>query len=265
MSAFTTMKCRSNGDIGPQNRNLPSECGLKSRLHPVTDTHPSSIDRINTTMNRMQLPQDANEPLFEDLLRQIDRCPRGSQPRHRLLTARVLEAALVCTGHYVDNCEFVAAGDLLVNPRRILIHIRGCRHPVVKRRHGGLSEQLAAYSRSHPFPAWFKRNAVLEISKHALVPHLFQSLERYQCFRPAYLDSIRRRMDKAADAIGFLSAWGITGWEDMYRRIQSASLHQRNFIATNLCGFDLEDFHALGREVDGMAHPAGAQSNYLKD
>jgi hypothetical protein len=264
MSVSTTMECRSNRDIGPQQRDLPSECGREPCLRPVMDNRSSSIDHINTTLNHLQLPHEANEPLIEDLLQQIERCAHGSQARYRLLTARVLEAALVCTGHYVDNCEIVAAGDLLVNPRRIIIHIRGCRHPVVKRRHGKLSEQLASYCRSHPFPAWFKSNAVLEVSKPALVPLLFQRLERFQCFRAAYLDSIRRRMDKTADTIGFLSAWGITGREDMYRRIQSASQNQRDFIATNLCGFDLEDFHGLGREIDRMAHPAGAQSKYLK-
>jgi hypothetical protein len=264
MSVSITTEWRSEGDIDPIKRDFPNDHGRKPRSQPKMDSQPWSIHRINTTLNRLRPPRDVTEPLLEDLLQQNEGCALESRNRYRLLTARMLEAALVCTGHYVDNCEFTAAGDLLVNPRQILIHIRGCRHPVIKWRHGKLSEQLAAYCRTQPFPAWFKQNAVLEISKPALVPHLFQRLERFQCFRPAYLDSIRRRIGKAADTIGFLSAWGITGWEDMHRRIQSASPQQRGFIAANLCRFDLVDFHGLGREIDRMAHPAGAQSKYLK-
>lgn len=264
MSVPMTMEYRSNGDMGSQKRNLPDSCGCRPSLQPVLDGRSRSADHINTLLNRLQLPRDSNEPLIEDLLELVEHCARDCRVRYGLLTARVLEAALLCTGHYVDNCEFTAAGDLLVNPRRILIHIRGCRQPMVKWRHGKLSEQLADYCGAQPFPVWFKHNAVLEISKPALVPFLFQRLERFQCFRPAYMDSLSRRMDEAADAIGFLSAWGITGWEDLHRRIQWASPQERGFISTNMCGFDLNDFHGLGREIDRMAHAYGCRSKYLK-
>lgn len=265
MSVFTTMERHLNGSTGAQKRNLPHGSGRRPDLQPVRDKQVWSIERINTLLNRLQPPKNANEPLIEELLQKADHCARDSQARYRLLTARILEAALLCTGHYADNCEFTAAGDLLVNPRQILVYIRGCRRPLVKRRHGRLPDQLAAYCGTQPFPLWFKRNAVLEISKPALVPHLFQRLQRFQCFRPAYLDSIRRRMDQAADTIGFLSAWGITGWEDLHQRFQGASPQERGFISANLCGFDLEDFHGLGREIDRMAQSDGIRSRYLKN
>ena len=264
MSVSMIMERRADGDAGSQKQSLPSGSNRRLELQPAADNHLWSADRINTLMNGLQLPRDANEALIEDLLEKVEHCARDCRARYRLLTARVLEAALLCAGHYADNCEFGAAGDLLVNPRRILVHIRGCRRPLVKRRHGRLSDQLAAYCDTQPFPAWFKHNAVLEISEPALVPHLFQRLERFQCFRPAYLDSIRGRMDKAADTVGFLSAWGITRWEDLHRRFQRASSQEREFIAANLCGFDLADFHGLGREIDRTAHPDEFQSKYLK-
>jgi hypothetical protein len=72
-------------------------------------------------------------------------------------------------------------------------------------------------------------------------------------------------MNKAADAIGFLSAWGITGWEDLNRRIRWAPPREQEFIAANLCGFDLEDFHGLGEEIDRIAQRAGATNKYLAD
>jgi hypothetical protein len=263
MTVSIIMDNRTDEDAGSQEPDLAERYSRKPSLHTVTDNQEWSIDRINARLNDLQLPHEVNEPLIEGLLQQIDHCAHGSQARSWLLTARVLEAALVGTGHYVDNCEFGAAGDLLANPRQVLIHLRGYRQPIVKKRHGRLSEQLAPYCRYHPFPAWFKDNAALEIAKPALVPDLLQRLERSRCFRPAYLDSIHRRMNKAADTIGFLSAWGLTGWEDMYQRLQAASRQQQEFIADNLCGFDLEDYHGLGREIDLRAGAAGIQSRYL--
>jgi hypothetical protein len=262
MPVSMTLGYISDRDIGSQHRSRPNHDDRQPSLLVAAD-RPWYAERISRLLNHLQLPQGANEPLIEDLLDKIEHIARDCRVRYRLLIARILEAALVCTGHYVDNCEFVAAGDLLVNPRQILIHIRGYRHPIVKWRHGRLSEQLAAYCRNQPFPAWFKRNAILEVSQPALIPFLFQRLEKFQCFRPTYLDSIRRRMNKAADAMEFLSTWGVTGWEDLHRRIQWASPNERDVIAANLCGFDLEEFHGLGREIDRMAQGTGDKSGYL--
>jgi hypothetical protein len=263
MPVLMILKSQFEG-AGYQKRDQHTRLDKEPCLQPLAESRPWSPDQINAGLNGLQLPHGANEPLIESLLQRIENCDSRSQAQYRLLTARVLEAALVCTGHYVDNCEFGAAGDLFVNPRRILIHIRGYRHPVVKIRHGRLSEQLAPYCRNRPFPTWFKHNAALEIVKPALVPDLLQRLKRSQSFRPAYLDSIHRRMNKVADAIGFLSAWGIAGWEDKHRRIQSTSPQMRGFIAEHLCKFDLENFHALGQEIDRMADMQGIRSRYLK-
>ncbi len=262
--SVTTTEYSFNWNTGSRKRSRPHDRDRHPYLQSGMAGRPWSADRINELLDDLQLPQDANEPLIEDLLRKVEICAQDCQVRYRLLMARVLEAALLCAGHYADNCEFTAAGDLLANPRRILIHIRGCQRPIVKWRHGRLSEQLAAYCGARPFPEWFKHNAVLEIPEPALVPYLHQRLEQFQCFRPAYLDSVRRRMNKAADAIGFLSAWGITGWEDLNRRIRWASPREQEFIAANLCGFDLEDFHGLGGEIVRTAQRVGAANKYLE-
>lgn len=254
------MECRSERELGSKNRDL--HYIYTPRPRPAPDPHPR-IDRINAALNRLQPQLDANESIIEDLLRQTEGCAQEAGNRYRLLTARLLEAALLCAGHYVDNFEFAAAGDLLVNPRRILIHIKGCRHPVIKRRHGRLSEQLAGYCDGQQFPEWFRCNAVLEVAKPALVPDLLQRLERFQCFCADYLDSVRRRMEKAAGAIGFLSAWGITGWEELHRRLHRASPRERSFVAANLCGFDRKDFNRLGRDIERLARPSGSRSCYL--
>jgi hypothetical protein len=265
MSVSMATEGRAKGDIGSQKQDLPYQRDRQADPQFVRDTRAGSIAGINTLLDRLELPRGVNEPLIEELLERVETSARESRFPYRLLTARVLETALLCAGHYADHCEFTAAGDLLANPRQILIHIRGRRHPVVKRRHGKLSEQLAVYCGTQPFPAWFKHNAILEISKPALIPCLLQRLEKFNCFRPGYLDSIRRRMEKAADTIGFLSSRGVTGGEDLHRRIQSAASGERGFITANLCDFDMRDFYGLGLEIDRMAQSGGAKSNYLKD
>jgi hypothetical protein len=256
------MECRSDRLTGSNSRDLLNEYA-KPRPRDSADPCPD-IDRINAALNRMQQPWDVNESTIEDLLCQLQACKGETGDRYRLLTARLLEAALLCAGHYADNCEFTAAGDLLVNPRRILIHIRGCRHPVVKRRHGRLSEQLAGYCDGQPFPEWFRCNAVLEVAQPALVPDLLQCLERFQCFRADYLESVRRRMEKAAGAMGFLSAWGVSGWEELHRRLHRVSPQERSFVTASLCGFNRKDFNGLGRDIERLARPSGARSHYLK-
>lgn len=223
-----------------------------------------SLNHINSILDRLRLPTGVNENIIEELVQPLEGCAHAEFPQYRLLIARVLEAALVCTGHYVDTCEFSAAGDLLVNPRQILIHQKGHSMPIVKARHGKLSDQLDVIPEPClSFPEWFKHNAMLEVTKPALLPDLFQRLEAFGSFRKTYLDSIRQRMDKVADAIGFLSAWQVFTLEDLYTRIQSADIRQRRFIHANLCRFDTADFHRLGLEIERISRCSDCSSRYL--
>ena len=223
-----------------------------------------SLSQLNSILNRLQIPRDVNEPILESILERLERSGDDSLPQYQLLTARLLEAALVCAGHYVDNCEFSAAGDLLVNPRQILVHRNGHLQPEIKMRHTKLSEQLDPHcERCLPFPIWFKHNAIVQISKPALIPDLLNRLELFKSFQYTYLESIRERMNKAADTIGFLSAWHLSGWEDLYRRMQSAAPQQRSFISESLCRFEARDFHCLGLEISQISCHADCRSNYL--
>ena len=223
-----------------------------------------SANRLNSILDRLQVPTDVNENIIEEMLQQLERCGSAGFARYRLLTARLLEAALVCTGHYVDMCEFSAAGDFLVNPRQILIHRKGHRVPIVKVRHCKLSEQPDFFpEQCHSFPEWFKHNVVLETTKPAVLPDLLRRMEAFGSFQKAYLDSIRERMEKIADAIGFLSAWGVSTLEDLYARIQSAGIRQRRFIHANLCRFNTMNFHRLGLEIDRISCCSDYKSGYL--
>ena len=236
----------------------------RDRPHPTAMPDQAAFSRLNQKLNDLQLPLDLTEPAIMEILQQMERCGNDSLPQHRLLTARLLEAALLCAGHYVDNGEFTAAGDLLVNPRQILIHQKGRPRPLIKIRHGRLSDQLDHDCRGRgAFLDWFKCNVVLEMVKPALIPDLLGRLERCESFQEAYLDSIRLRMNKAAQAIGFLSACQASPPTDRHAWTQSASPQLRAFIEEHLCRFDDKNFYRLGLEIERCSCMAGFKSRYL--
>jgi hypothetical protein len=252
-------RCRTSQRIGSTDRTAQL-----NRPDPTARPDQCAIRRLNQRLSGLQIPLDLTEPAIEDILQQLERLGEGSLPQHQLLTARILEAALLCAGHYVDNCEFTAAGDLLVNPRQILIHQKGESHPTIKMRHGRLSDQLGHGCQGRgAFLDWFKCNVVLEIAKPALLPGLLRHLERYGSFQNAYLDSIRLRMNQAAQTIAFLSAWHVSDPADRHTRIHTASAQKPSFIEENLCRFDTKDFHRLGLEIERCSCRGGFKSHYL--
>lgn len=118
---------------------------------------------------------------------------------------------MICTGNYADNFEFTAAGDLLVNPKSIRIHIDGVREPVNKKRHLVLTDQFNAVAKTHTgIINWLSKNTHPEIIKKPLLPDLCERLKSAGIISVKYLDSVYRRMNKIADVIGFLSAYHLS-------------------------------------------------------
>lgn len=117
------------------NSNLPH-----IQRGPCFERNPLLI--LNEELDNFRLPHEINEPSIERLLKILEDSGASDQSFYWLLMARIFELALFCAGHYADNCEFSAAGDLLVNPRKVLIHRKGYPHSRVKQRHGRISDQL---------------------------------------------------------------------------------------------------------------------------
>ncbi|MEJ2156171.1 MAG: hypothetical protein P8X96_12595 [Desulfobacteraceae bacterium] len=183
-----------------------------------------------------------------------------------LLYARLTEAALLCAGHYADNCEFQAAGDLLVNPRCIRLYDKAnpC-NPITKNRHMALSEQYKIEEKSvESFRRRFGRTMVMDIEVPALLPMLTETLGRADLFHERYLDSVARRMEKIAATIAFLLAWPVDNVEQLEARLRSASDETKGFAEANLCRFDPGDFHALGEELEAMQRKRHSMSVFLK-
>jgi len=98
---------------------------------------------LNENLDNLHMPVGANEQAIENFLQNLEVFDPPSHPVYWLMMSRLFELATICAGHYADNCEFFAARALLVNPRKVLIHRKGCPTPLIKQRHGRLSEQLS--------------------------------------------------------------------------------------------------------------------------
>lgn len=178
-----------------------------------------------------------------------------STPLYGLLLARLTEAVLLTAGHYADNAEFTLAGDLLFNPRKINVYLRGEPCPVVKNRHGRLSEQFNTRSMPHcEFIRWFPRNAALVEEKPPLLPYLVGRMAESGAASPSYLDTCRHRMDKIPDAINFLAAWGVHCFEDLARKRAAMDEGAEQWLNRHLCAFQSDHFHDFGREIRHWMH-----------
>jgi hypothetical protein len=91
-----------------------SNCEFPQRpIQPHLDSDPLLL--LNEELEDLRLPHEINEPAIEGLLKKLEGSGASDQSLYWLLMARMFELALFCAGHYADNCEFTAAGDLLVN------------------------------------------------------------------------------------------------------------------------------------------------------
>lgn len=175
---------------------------------------------------------------------------RDSYPAvHELTVARITELALYCAGNYADGCEFEAVGDLLVNPRRVDIHIRGIKNPVKKNRHGRISLQLAGLMEKDDPIDWLKRNTRPSIGKKPLLLALYEELNVSDLLASDYLESILQRMNHIANTVTFLSAWQVHNVIEFKRKFEISSASTRAFLVNNLCRFDLTVFHEIGQDI----------------
>jgi hypothetical protein len=225
--------------------------GLKSDalLSPDTESF-MTIFRLNEMLNNLQIPLEVDETTIDQKLAVLERSGNKSTPAYWLLTARLAELAVFMAGYYADSCRFSAAGDLLVNPRKILVQLDGHNVPVVKSRHDNLSSQFNHENRSKTvFMQWFRKNASLNVVEKPLLPYLYDQLDDSGKIAGNYLRKLRQRMNKISDTIGFMAAWGCTTPEDLFQRLLHGSPKTREFVAANQCNFSTALFRHLGMVI----------------
>ncbi|MBU0767785.1 MAG: hypothetical protein KJ687_01645 [Proteobacteria bacterium] len=205
---------------------------------------------LNEALDNLHVPHEVNEQTIENFLENLEAYGKTLRPVYWLMMARLFELSLICAGIYADNCEFSAAGDLLVNPRKILIHRKGYPHPLVKQRHGRLTEQLTQEKKCRELVLFqVKHEVTLEVAKPAILPYLYEQMERSCQIASWYLHDSQERMKKIADTIGFLSAWSLSRFEVLHHRMQKMSAKTRRFVADHQCNFDTRYFVRIGREI----------------
>ncbi len=207
-----------------------------------------------------------NERSIETRLECLQSDVSGADPCFWLLMARLTELATVCAGRYADGCEFTAAGDLIVNPREIRVHVcRATPSTVIKNRHGALSAQFNTLQRPQDeFKKWFQKTAVIEIVKAPLLTFFLETLETSQFFSEDYLDNVRWRMGRIAGTLAFLGSWHIADAADLHRKLSAATPETRQFVESHLCQFDLNHFTAMGQEMHCRFRGQDGSGNYLR-
>jgi hypothetical protein len=212
------------------------------------ERHPILV--LNDAFDNLNVPHEVNEQTIENILKDLEAFAAIDRPVYWLAMSRLLELALICAGHYADNCEFSAAGDLLVNPRKVLIYREGYPYPLVKHRHGRLTDQLNKSQMYRELILLEVKDKIhVEVVKPAVLPYLLEQLEQSCQIASWYLVDARERMKKIADTIGFLSAWSLSGFEDLHHRLQKISSDTRRFVSDHQCNFNTCYFVRLGREI----------------
>jgi hypothetical protein len=223
------------------------------------------IFAINENLDHAVIPYGVNENFIRKLLSILDQINDKSGPEYWLMVARLAETTLLCAGYYADTCEFRAAGDLLVNPYKILIHIRNQKFPVRKNRHGKLSEQLNPQNETmDKFIGWFKKNVLLQVCQKSLSEDLYGRMETSEKFQRCYLMDIQSRMNRVADTIGFLNSWQINSLQDLHIKLKNASPETRKLVRENLCNFDRNIFNRIGDDINRMQSESFYHSEFLK-
>jgi hypothetical protein len=189
-----------------------------------------------------------NESVIESLMGELDEITPIKDQGYWLTLARINELALVCAGNYADNCEFSLAGDLLVNPRLVLVHVSGLNQPLIKKRHIPLSEQFQEVAGNpHGVRNWLKTETVVEIKTEALLPDLQKQLENSGHIDQEYLDSAEQRKRHIAELTGFLASGWIDDNAALYAWLRNARPADRELLEARLCRFDFKCFFEMGR------------------
>ena len=222
----------------------------------------SFLVEFNTRLEENAKLSRLNERFLEGKMMELDRfCPvRGAA--FFQTWARIHELLLLCAANYANNCEFRAVGDLLFNPRLVLVHLPGFRAAVKKVRHTPLSEQFTDKAKARAgVIEWLKNETALEIKKKSLVPHSLEILESSGFISGEYLASARNREAEIADLSVHLCCQGFEDRLSVENWMRAASQSDRDLMNSKFIVLDWKTFWELGVSVRLLARgqrPHGA-------
>lgn len=218
----------------------------------------------NRSLEETFSPVNLNEKFLEQKIFELEEISQVRESLFWLTLARLNELVLFCAGNYADNLEFTPAGDLLVNPRCILVHIKNRNRPVIKKRHSRITDQFKNVASTRDgVVQWLKKETLLEIKKEPLLPFLFKCLMNSGYMSQEYLLSIDRRMKKIADVIVFLCSLHFPENQNFHQCLQHMTQSERQFIESSLCNFDTRSFYDLGYDIHKIIQHEGYRSKFL--
>lgn len=228
---------------------------LQRTTHYQTEDVELLIDYNNSLENNISLTR-LNETLLDEKIQELEEIGPVCGDLYWLTFARLNELTLYCAGNYADNFEFSAVGDLLVNPRMIVVHFKNRNYRIIKNRHMKLTEQFHdCVETESDIVKWLKEETMLNIQKKPLLPYLYENLEQSGSVADDYLDSIDMRMKQVADSVGFFASSNFVDSYHFYLRLQNTNESEKALLRSKLCCFSTRLFDELGcdfyRNLDG--------------
>jgi len=219
------------------------------------------IVNYNKTLEKDAKLSRLNEKFFEDKMAELDAfCPIREEA-YFFTRLRLHELLLLCAANYANNFEFSAVGDLMFNPRLILIHIKGCHDPVIKERHTPLTAQFIDKAGSHiGVIDWLKKETTLEIREKPLIPHSFELLKNSGFISKGYLDSAQSRAIRIADLSAFLSCGGFEERLAFDQWLKSASQNDQSLMASKFIRLDWKLFWEAGSLINDLFYESRKSS-----
>jgi hypothetical protein len=219
---------------------------------------------FNQGLDSLSNISDLNEGVIEDLLGRLEGRGDDGGDLYWLTLARINELALICAANYANNCEFRLVGDLLLNPRRILIYMKGSLEPVTKIRHMALTEQFRHVADSPGgVIQWLKKMTLLKTEEEALLPHLHGLLSNSGRLRRSYLNSVMERKMRIATLTGFLASSGFKDGAHFQRWMKSADPADLRMVESMLCRFNNGVFSEMGEDIRLMGEDPSHSSRFL--
>jgi hypothetical protein len=195
-----------------------------------------------------------NERFLEERMLELDRYVHLRKVAYFQTRARLHELLLLCAANYANNCEFKAVGDLMFNPKLMLVHVTGFRAPIVKARHTPLTDQFADKAETRAgVVEWLKKETTLEIRTKPLIPHSLEILEGSGFISADYLQSARSREVQIADLITYLTCGGFEDRLSLENWIRCASQNDKDLMKSRFIKLDWKTFWELGSSIRFLA------------
>ena len=236
----------------PLNLNLPED---------YVDPNLKFIIHYNKTLEKDAKLSRLNEKFFEDKMAELDEFCLLRYEAYFFTRLRLHELLLLGAANYANNFEFSAVGDLMFNPRLILVHIQGCHDPVIKERHTSLTEQFIDKAGSHiGVIDWLKKKTTLEIKEKPLIPHSFELLKNSGFISKDYLDSAQSLEIRIADLCAFLSCGGFEERLAFDHWLKSASQNDQSLMASKFIRLDWKLFWGAGSLINDLFYESRKSS-----